>query len=47
MTNYVKLLNNLEKLKLTKIKENLQLCTITPKPLEFYKERLGGKYGDN
>ena len=30
-----------------KIKENLQLCTITPKPLEFYKERLGGKYGDN
>ena len=31
----------------SKIKENLQLCTITPKPLEFYKERLGGKYGDN
>ena len=31
----------------TKIKENLQLCTITPKPLEFYKERLGGKYGNN
>ena len=30
-----------------KIKENLQLCTITTKPLEFYKERLGGKYGDN
>lgn len=30
-----------------KIKENLQLYTITPKPLEFYKERLGGKYGDN
>lgn len=30
-----------------KIKENLQLCTITPKPLEFYKERLGGKCGDN
>ena len=31
----------------TKIKENLQLCTITPKPLEFYKERLGDKYGNN
>ena len=31
----------------TKIKENLQFCTITPKPLEFYKERLGGKRGDN
>ena len=30
-----------------KIKENLQFCTITPKPLEFYKERLGGKCGDN
>ena len=30
-----------------KIKENLQLCTITPKPLEFYKEGLGGKYGNN
>lgn len=30
-----------------KIKENLQFCTITPKPLESYKERLGGKCGDN
>ena len=30
-----------------KIKENLQFCTITPKPLEFYIERLGGKCGDN
>ena len=30
-----------------KIKENLQFCTITPKHLEFYKERLGGKCGDN
>ena len=30
-----------------KIKENLQLCTITPKPLKFYKERLGSKCGDN